>query len=76
MKPLQGETAWLITDGKAGHEAQAQGVAEALGVAYQWRRVTLTGLARMLAPWGLRPPTLPGIAHHPGPILPSGLAAQ
>ncbi|HRY06485.1 MAG TPA: mitochondrial fission ELM1 family protein [Hyphomicrobiaceae bacterium] len=55
MKPLQGETAWLITDGKAGHEAQAQGVAEALGVAYQWRRVTLTGLARMLAPWGPAP---------------------
>lgn len=55
MKPLAGATAWLITDGKAGHEAQAQGVAEALGVSYAWRRVTPSGLTRMLAPWGPAP---------------------
>lgn len=52
MKPLQGATAWLITDGKAGHEAQAEGVAQALGLDYQWRRVAPVGLARLLAPWG------------------------
>lgn len=52
VKPLEGATAWLITDGKAGHEAQAQGVAEALGLAYEWRRVHPQGLARLLAPWG------------------------
>lgn len=52
MKPLKGATAWLITDGKAGHEAQAQGVAEALGVDYAWHRVYPEGLARLLAPWG------------------------
>ncbi len=55
MKPLEGAIAWLITDGKAGHEAQARGVAEALGVSYAWRRVTPVGLARMLAPWGPAP---------------------
>lgn len=55
MKPLEGATAWLITDGKAGHEAQAQGVAEALGASYEWRRAAPTGIARMLAPWGPAP---------------------
>ena len=54
-RPLQGATAWLITDGKAGHEAQAQGVAEALGLDYMWRRVAPGGLAKLLAPWGPAP---------------------
>lgn len=52
MKPLEGATAWLITDGKAGHEAQAEGVAQALGLDYTWRRVHPRGIARLLAPWG------------------------
>lgn len=51
-RPLQGRTAWLVTDGKAGHEAQAEGVAAALGVAYEFRRVAPDGIARILAPWG------------------------
>ncbi|MGD9668382.1 MAG: mitochondrial fission ELM1 family protein [Hyphomicrobiaceae bacterium] len=55
MKPLEDATAWLITDGKAGHEAQAQGVAEALGLTYEWRRVRPVGLAKLLAPWGPAP---------------------
>ncbi len=55
MKPLEGASGWLITDGKAGHEAQAQGVAEALGLEYKWRRVCPRGLARLLAPWGPAP---------------------
>lgn len=68
MGALTGATAWLITDGKAGHEAQAEGVAEALGVAFEWRRVAPTGLARLLAPWGPAPrdfactPPFPDIA--------------
>lgn len=49
---LKGAKAWLITDGKAGHEAQALGVAEALGVDYEVRRVAPSGLAQLLAPWG------------------------
>ncbi len=52
MKPLEGAIGWLITDGKAGHEAQAQGVAEALGLHYAWRRVVPEKFARLLAPWG------------------------
>lgn len=51
-RPLAGLRAWLVTDGKAGHEAQAEGVAVALGVAYDWVRVDPRGIARLLAPWG------------------------
>lgn len=52
VHPLAGRRAWLVTDGKAGHEAQAEGVAVALGVAYEWVRVDPRGLARLMAPWG------------------------
>ncbi|MGD9783678.1 MAG: mitochondrial fission ELM1 family protein [Hyphomicrobiaceae bacterium] len=52
MRPLAGLTAWLVTDGKAGHEAQAAGLAEALGVVPVWQRVAPEGLAQWLAPWG------------------------
>lgn len=51
-RPLSGRVAWLVTDGKAGHEAQAEGVAQALGVDHRFMRVAPTGLARLLAPWG------------------------
>lgn len=51
-RPLAGRPAWLVTDGKAGHEAQAEGVAVALGVDVRWVRVAPSGLARLLAPWG------------------------
>lgn len=51
-RPLAGRAAWLVTDGKAGHEAQAAGVADALGVVPDWRRVAASGLQKLLAPWG------------------------
>jgi uncharacterized protein len=51
-QPLQGRLAWIISDGKAGHEAQCLGVAEALGVRADVKRVTPKGLCRFLAPWG------------------------
>lgn len=43
---------WVISDGKAGHEAQCKGVAEALGANYAIKHVTPRGIGRMLAPWG------------------------
>lgn len=49
---LAGAKAWLISDGKAGHEAQSLGVAEALGVDVEWKRVAPSGVWRFLAPWG------------------------
>lgn len=50
--PLAGAKGWLITDGKAGMDVQARGVAEALGLDYTMHRVEPRGLYRVLAPYG------------------------
>ena len=52
QRPLEGQRAWIISDGKAGHEVQCRGVAEALGVKVDIKRVAPGGLAKALAPWG------------------------
>ena len=49
---LKGHTGWIITDGKAGMVVQACGVADALGLAYEFKTVAPKGLSRILAPWG------------------------
>ncbi|MFN0218670.1 MAG: mitochondrial fission ELM1 family protein [Hyphomicrobium sp.] len=49
---LAGRTAWIISDGKAGHEAQCLGVAAALGLNAVIKRVTPSGLYKAVAPWG------------------------
>lgn len=46
-----GARAWIISDGKAGHEALCLGVADALGVSVEWKRITPTGIWKALAPW-------------------------
>ncbi|WP_245257680.1 mitochondrial fission ELM1 family protein [Hyphomicrobium zavarzinii] len=56
-RPLAGASAWIISDGKAGHEALCRGVAEALGLAAEVKRVSPAGLWRALAPWGPVPPS-------------------
>lgn len=55
--PLAGQRAWIITDGKAGMDAQAKGVAEALGLQYEMKRVEPKGIWSLLAPWGPVAPT-------------------
>ena len=45
-------TAWLLSDGRAGHEAQALGIVEALGVSADIRRVAPRALYACLAPFG------------------------
>lgn len=50
-RPLAGARAWIISDGKAGHEALCRGVAEALGLAVEWKRIAPGGLWKALAPW-------------------------
>jgi uncharacterized protein len=54
---------WVVTDGGAGYEVQALGIAEALGVAPEIKRVKQAAPWRWLAPWGpamewgdIRPP--------------------
>jgi hypothetical protein len=52
QRPLQGKSAWLITDGKAGMDVQVSGVADALGLDGVWKRSSLNGIWRWVAPWG------------------------
>ncbi len=46
------KTAWIITDGKAGMNVQCIGVAEALGVKYEFKQVAPFGPWRWMAPRG------------------------
>jgi len=68
-RPLAGARAWIITDGKAGMDVQATGVADALGVDYAMKRVAPGGLWKLVAPWGPVPPSerfgAPGTAFCP-----------
>ena len=54
---LEGDRAWLITDGSAGMRVQAQGVAAALGLDAELKTVSPSRIWRMMAPWG---PVAPG----------------
>lgn len=53
----QGRTGWIISDGKAGNDAQCLGVAEALGLAYEIKSVSPSGVWRLLSPYGPVDPT-------------------
>jgi uncharacterized protein len=50
-RPLAGKTAWLITDGKAGMDVQARGVADALGVVATMKHVAPSGAYKFFAPY-------------------------
>lgn len=55
-RPLAGKSAWIISDGKAGHEIQMLGVAEALGAEIVLKRIGPLGrIYKLTAPYG-RPP--------------------
>jgi mitochondrial fission protein ELM1 len=47
-----GQTAWIFSDGKAGHEVQCLGVAQALGLSAEVKRVSPGRLVKLTAPWG------------------------
>ncbi|MEL6872557.1 MAG: mitochondrial fission ELM1 family protein [Pseudomonadota bacterium] len=57
-RPLEGLRGWIISDGKAGSESQATGIATALGLAFEVKRVAPGGLYRLIAPWGPPDPKL------------------
>lgn len=48
---LKGAHAWIITDGKAGMDVQAKGVADALGLDYTMKHVAPQGMQKLLSPW-------------------------
>jgi mitochondrial fission protein ELM1 len=57
VQPLKGLEGWVITDGKAGMDVQARGVADALGLDYRMICVDPQGVWKVLAPWGPVAPT-------------------
>ncbi len=57
LAPYAGRQAWLITDGKAGMDAQVLGVARALRLRHVLKTVRPGWPWRWLAPWG---PVAPG----------------
>src|SRR5712691_6135347 len=79
-RPLAGARAWLITTGMAGMDVQTQGVAEALGLDYEMKRVDPKGIWKFGAPWAPVAPSerfgRPGAQFaHPGPTSRSRLGA-
>lgn len=51
-KPLAGAKAWIITDDKVGMQVQVRGIADALGLAAEWKEVRPRALWALMAPWG------------------------
>ena len=51
LSAVRGRTGWIISDGKAGHEGQCRGVFEAMGLAYEVKRIRPGRLQQMLAPY-------------------------
>lgn len=51
MPSLAGRRCWILTDGKAGHEMQSLGVADALGLDVTIKLVDPKGLHRKFAPF-------------------------
>ncbi len=66
---------WVVTNGMAGFEMQAIGVAEALGLAPELKRLTPPAPYRWLAPWGPAAPTSSITSPWPEIVIASGRQA-
>jgi len=70
-----GSRCWVVTNGMAGFEMQAVGVAEALGLVPELKRVTPPAPYKWLAPWGPAAPNAEIAPPWPDIILASGRQA-
>jgi mitochondrial fission protein ELM1 len=52
LEVTHGLAGWIVSDGKAGNDAQTRGVFDALGLSYEVKGVDPAGIWRLLAPWG------------------------
>jgi mitochondrial fission protein ELM1 len=52
LEAVGGRSGWIVSDGKAGNDAQTRGVFDALGLSYEVKRVDPAGVWKLLAPWG------------------------
>jgi uncharacterized protein len=68
LRPLSGQTAWLITDGKVGMDVQVRGLADALQLNAQMKHVAPTGIWKLAAPWGPADPKSQ-IGHADSPLF-------
>lgn len=50
--PPKAPHGWIITDGKTGMDVQARGVADSLGISYEFKYVAPRGIWGIAAPWG------------------------
>ncbi|WP_159731644.1 mitochondrial fission ELM1 family protein [Methylosinus sp. Ce-a6] len=73
LLPQAGEgrapTAWVLSDGRAGHEVQSLGIAEALGLTPRLIRLSPRGLVAALAPFGPIDPREAALLAPPYPDL-------
>ncbi len=67
-----GTSCWVVTNGMAGFEMQAIGVAEALGLTPELKRVKPTAPYKWLAPWGPAAPNDDIAAPWPDMVIASG----
>lgn len=67
-----GTTCWIVTNGMAGFEMQAIGIAEALGLTPELKRVTPPAPHKWLAPWGPAAPNAAISAPWPDLVIASG----
>jgi mitochondrial fission protein ELM1 len=51
LAAVRGRTGWIISDGKAGHEAQARGIFEAMGLDYAIKHINPGRLQQILSPY-------------------------
>lgn len=70
-----GSHCWVVTNGMAGFEMQAIGVAEALGLRPDLKRVTPPAPYRWLAPWGPAAPNADITSPWPHIVIASGRQA-
>jgi mitochondrial fission protein ELM1 len=52
LAAVRGRSGWIVSDGKAGNDAQTRGVFDAMGLQYEIKRVDPAGIFRVLSPWG------------------------
>jgi mitochondrial fission protein ELM1 len=52
LQAVRGRSCWIISDGKAGNDAQTRGVFDALELSYEVKRIDPAGLWKLLGPWG------------------------
>jgi mitochondrial fission protein ELM1 len=52
LRLIAGKKGWIISDGKAGNDAQTRGVFDALGLDYEMKIVAPRGLWKLLSPYG------------------------